>query len=136
MSLELVLVAPAVLLLITLVVVATRLAVAQGAVEQAAASAARAASLARSASTADTHARTAAAGTLTDRRVPCAQVQVRVDTSGFHVPVGEPAIVRSTVRCAVPLTGLGLPLPGARTVTAQAASVLDTYRARTEGSSR
>ena len=114
-------------------IVAGRLQVASAAVEHAAAAAARAASLARAPGPARQAATTVARSELDDRDLHCTNLVVSVDASGFAVPVGQPAQVRARVQCTVPLAGLG-PLPGlgaSRTVTAQAVSVLDSYRSRT-----
>jgi hypothetical protein len=57
---------------------------------------------------------------------------VTVDTTGFSVPVGEPAQVSATVTCAVRLSDLtAVPgMPGSRALTATFTSPLDPYRAR------
>ena len=55
-----------------------------------------------------------------------------MDTTGFSVPVGEPAQVSATVTCAVRLSDLtAVPgMPGSRALTATFTSPLDPYRAR------
>lgn len=55
---------------------------------------------------------------------------VTVDTAAFAVPVGTPATVRTLVSCHVPLSDVGLPLPGEIRLSARGAAALDTYRSR------
>ncbi len=130
-TLELAIVFPAVLLLLVVVVLAGRLQVATGAVENAAAAAAREASIARTADAARTAATATAADTLAQQGITCSPSTVAVDTTGFAVPVGRPAQVAVTIRCAIPLDDLAIPgLPGARVISADATSVLDRYRSR------
>lgn len=131
MSLELAVLAPAVLLLLGLVVLAGRVQVAAGVVEHAAAAAARDASLARTPDAARAAATGTATVTLTGHGITCQTQDITVDTTGFDVPLGSPAQVRVTLRCTVTFADVALPgLPGSRTLTAQATSVLDTYRGR------
>ena len=131
MSLELVVRAPALLLLVGLLAVAGRVTLAGGTVEQAALDAARTASVSRTPAAARSVALATATQTLSASGLTCTQVTVEVNTGGFAVPVGLPATVSATVRCPVRLGDLGLPgLPGSRTVTATATSPLDTYRER------
>lgn len=133
LTLEVAVLAPALLVVISLVIVAGRLQVASGAVEQAAAAAARAASLARVPGPARQAATWVARSELDQRDLHCTHLVVSVDVTGFAVPVGQPAQVRARVECTVPLAGLG-PVPGlpaSRVIEAQAVSVLDRYRSRT-----
>jgi Flp pilus assembly protein TadG len=130
-TLELVVWAPGLLLLLGLLVVAGRVTTAQGAVEQAAVDAARTASVARTPGEARSDADTTAGVTLSGSALHCTTLTVAVDTRGFAVPVGQPATVTATVSCPVRLADLALPgLPGSRTVTARASSPLDTFRER------
>jgi Flp pilus assembly protein TadG len=130
-ALELLILAPVVLMLVGLVIAAGRTAVAQGSVDAAARDAARQASIARSAEAARRDAYTAARQTLAQQGLQCAQLSVRVDTSGFAVPVGTPASVSASVECTVRLADVAVRgLPGARTVRAHFTSALDTYRER------
>ena len=131
MTLELVVWAPGLLLIITLLVVAGRVSSAKGAVEQAAVEAARSASIARSPSAASSQALAAARQSLTGQGLQCTDVTVTIDTSGFNTPPGRPATVTATVTCPVRLADLAIPgLPGTRTVTQTAVSSLDTFRER------
>lgn len=130
-SLEIVVLAPALLLFVFLVIFAGRWALAQQAVQAAASEAARAASIARSAGEAGPTATTAAAASLTNQKVRCATQSVSVDTTGFGVPVGTPASVTATVTCVVDMSDLAAPgVPGSRTLTSTMTSPLDTFRSR------
>jgi len=122
---------PAFLLLIGLLVLGGRTAVAHQAVQTAAADAARAASIARTASAARSDASSAAHTSLTNQHLDCATTSVSVDTAAFGTPVGTPGQVSATVTCALRLNDLGLPgLSGTKTITATLSSPLDTYRGR------
>lgn len=130
-TLELAIVAPALLLLLSVTIVAGRVVSAASAVEQAAAAAARAASLARDARSAQGEAQRAARATMDDQGITCAPMVSRVQVAGFAVAVGRPASVSAEVRCTVPLADLAVPgLPGYRVVEASATSPLDRFRAR------
>jgi Flp pilus assembly protein TadG len=131
-TLELTVLAPAVLVLLGLVIVAGRVEIAHQALDHAAQTAARTASLARDLATAQTQARQAATAELAAGNLHCAETRVTVNTSGFAVPVGRPAQVTVTLSCTVALASLAVPgIPGSRVETASATSPLDTYRART-----
>lgn len=133
-TLELVVWAPGLLLLIGLLVVAGRVNSANAAVEQAATEAARTASLARTAVSAEQLARQHAQQTLTAQGLACTTTTVTVDTGDFRTAPGQPATVAATVSCPVRLSDLALPgLPGTRTVTHTAVSSLDTFRERALG---
>jgi Flp pilus assembly protein TadG len=128
---ELVLIAPALLALFTLTVLAGRIVLAGGTVEQVAAAGARAASLARTPAAAATTADRVVRQTLDEQHLQCAAVTVTVDTSGFAVPLGQPATVAVEVSCQVQLADLTVPgLPGSRTLSDRAVSPLDPYRGR------
>ena len=130
-TLELAILTPAVLILLGLAIVAGRITVAGGAVEQASAAAAREASLARSATEARAAATRAATTSLSARNLRCFAVRVTVDTTGFASTVGSAAQVEATVTCTVPLAALAVPgVPGSRTLSATTTSVLDRYRSR------
>lgn len=129
-TLETVIMAPGLLLLILLLVLAGRTAMAKTAVTDAAWEAARAASIERSPARARREATTAAMTYLRQQGLDCQSLRVAVDTSGFSVPVGQPAAVRVTVTCPLDLSGIALPGLSARTLTADSVSPLDTYRER------
>jgi Flp pilus assembly protein TadG len=121
---------PVLMLLAVLVVAIGWLVTGQNAVRSAASEAARVASLSRSAGEADRAARAAAQTTLDNSDLRCRNTEVRVDTAGFAVAVGQDATVEVTVACEVSLSEYGLPGLGDRTVTATVTSALDTYRER------
>ena len=130
-TLELTILAPAVLALLGLVIVAGRIEIAGGAVEQASAAAAREASLARSPEAARQAAIQAARDNLNGQDLHCAELVVVIDTAGFAVPVGSPAYVSARVSCTVELGDISVPgTPGSRTLTAETQSTLDRYRSR------
>lgn len=131
-TLELVVWAPGLLLVIGLLVVAGRVNSANAAVEQAAVEAARTSSIARTPGDARTQAQASARKSLAGQALQCTSVTVSVDTSGFDAPPGQPATVTATVTCPVRLSDLAIPgLPGTRTVSHTAVSSLDTFRERT-----
>jgi Flp pilus assembly protein TadG len=133
-TLELVVWAPGLLLLIALLTVAGRVNSANAAVEQAATDAARTASLARTAASAEQLARQHAQQTLASQGLACTTTTVTVDTAGFGSAPGQLATVAATVSCPVRLSDLAVPgLPGTRTVTHTAVSSLDTFRERALG---
>ena len=120
MTLELVILSPALLVLLALAIVAGRIENAAGAVEQASAAAARAASLARTPAAADSAARAAANDSLAGQNLHCVRLDVSLDTAGFAVPVGQPAQVAATISCDVDLSALAVPgVPGAKTLSAR-----------------
>lgn len=124
-ALELVLLAPALLVLMLFVVAAGRLAEARVDVERAARDAARAASLARSASAAERAGAEAARASLAERDVSCRELEVALDAAGF----GPGGTVRAEVACTVSLADLSLlRVPGARTVRAAFSEPVDAYR--------
>ncbi len=129
-SLELAVLAPGMILILTMIIVAGRYAVVHQAIEGAASQAARAASLARDPIAAADRAQEVAAATLSNAGLHCASVDVSVDTSGFAVPVGTPASVSATVTCVVDIAGFSVPGIGPQTLTTSHSSALDTFRER------
>jgi Flp pilus assembly protein TadG len=130
-TLELAILAPALLLILGLVIVAARVVATGSAVEQAAAAAAREASLSRDAREARGRAEQVASAALVDQGIVCQPMRSRIDTTGFAVAIGRPASVSVEVACTVPLGDLAVPgIPGSRLITADASSPLDSYRER------
>lgn len=122
---------PAFLLLVGLLILGGRIAVAQQVVQSAASDAARAASIARTQTAARSAATSAAHYSLTNQALQCASTTVTVDTAAFGTPIGTPGQVTATVACSLRLDDLGLPgVSGTRTITATMSSALDTYRER------
>ena len=130
-TVEMVILAPCLILVLLLVIAVGRIAGANNTVDAAAYAAARAASISRSAPAARAAAYTAANTALTQQGVFCSGLQVNVDTSQFSTPAGQPASVTADVTCPVPLSDLGLAnLSGTKDVHGRAVSSIDTYRER------
>jgi Flp pilus assembly protein TadG len=128
-TVELAILAPALLVLLALLVFAGRVETNASAIEQAARAAARGASLARTPDAA----RTTATDTATTQLATtnCVAMNVAVDTGGFAAPVGTDASVSVTVTCTIAMGDLAAPgIPGAKTLIAHATSPIDRYRAR------
>lgn len=128
-TLELAVLAPGLLLLVALIALAGRYAIADGAVDQAAAEAARAASLQRTPSAGRDAAAEVARAALTDQGLSCLRTEIDVDVSGLRAPPGQRGRVTVTVRCPLRVADLPLHVP-AITLTATAVSPVDTYRER------
>jgi Flp pilus assembly protein TadG len=130
-SVELVLLAPALLLLLSFAVFAGRTQIAEGAVQEAARSAAREASLARDPATAAALASAQVERTLAAQNLRCQRTTVDVDTAGFQTPLGQPGDVTVSITCVVGMADLLAPgLPGSVTVEASFISPVDAYRER------
>ena len=128
-SLELAILAPALLLLLGVLVLAGRVETSSSAVEQAARAAARDASLMRTADAARATATASAQRELAASH--CASTQITVDTTGFAAPLGTDASISVQVVCTVSLADLAIPgLPGSRAIAGHATSPLDRYRSR------
>lgn len=130
-SIEMVILAPAFGLLIAMLVMGGRIAIAQQSIQSAAGEAARAASLERGADSRD-RGLSAARAFLAEQDMTCRNLDVQLDASGKQTDPGvADQIVNATVSCEVPLGDLALPgIGGGHTVTATAASPVDTYRER------
>jgi hypothetical protein len=134
-ALELVVLAPVLLVLLALVIAAGRTSIAQSSVDAAARDAARQASLSLSPGAAQQAGQASAMQALQDDGLGCVTEKVTVDTggadSGFGLSPGTPAAVSATVWCKVALSDLFLPgLPGFHMMTSTFTSPLDVYRAR------
>jgi Flp pilus assembly protein TadG len=124
-AVELALVTPLLVLLLMLIVAAGRLVQARLEVASAAAQAARAASLARDPATATAQATAVATSALASQHLTCGSLTVSTGTATFR-PGGQVSV---RVSCTVSLAGLALlHLPGAETLTAQAAAPIDVFR--------
>ena len=132
LAVELLVCAPILAAFILLIVFGGRIALANQAVQTAAADAARAASIARTATTARTQAREWATTSLTNQGLACNDVQVEVDAAGFRRPVGTEATVQVRVSCTLDTADLAaLPgIPRSMPIEATMTSPLDTYRER------
>ena len=130
-AVEIALLAPALVLVLGLLVAGGRLWFARTTVVEAALTSARAASLARSPGAAAAAGRDAGRESMTTAGLRCASSSVRVSTAAFAVPVGTPATVTSDVTCSVPFGDVLLPgLPGSIELAGHGSAALDTYRAR------
>ncbi|MDN5749494.1 MAG: hypothetical protein L0H64_13425 [Pseudonocardia sp.] len=118
-------------LLIGFVIAAGRLVAAESACDQAARAAARIASIERDAAQAQVRGQLAAEAALASQGLTLVQVEVRIDTSQFGTPLGEPGVVRADVACQVRWSDLALPgAPGTHDLHASFASPLDEFRER------
>lgn len=120
---------PAFVLLILLVIMGGRIALARQAVETAAADASRVASLARDAARAKSRAIEVAEASLANQGITCLDTTITMDTAALRRPPGVPGFVTATVSCVLELSDLGLPVPS-RTLTATVRSPIDTYAER------
>ena len=124
-AVETAVVAPALVVLLLLVVFAGRVAQAAGDVRRAAAEGARAASLAQYPEEATAAAVDVVAANLATSDVGCADLETTVDTTAF-APGGA---VTVTVRCVASMTDVALlGVPGERVFSAQSVEVIDRYR--------
>lgn len=130
-SLELAILAPALLLMLSFAIWAGRTQIADNAVQEAARAAAREASIALDAGTATSLATSQANATLAEQNLKCQSVSVQVDTSGFATPIGVSGDVTVTVSCTISMADLLAPgLPGTVEVEASFTSPVDAYRER------
>jgi Flp pilus assembly protein TadG len=121
---EVALVAPALLALLMLVIVAARVTHAQTDVQSAATAAARAASLRSTPAAATDAARDTATANLDDAGITCRSFEVETATSDLR-PGGTVSV---TVQCIAEFSDIALlAVPGSRAFTAQATEVVDTY---------
>ena len=125
-TIELVLLAPIVVLFVLLVVVLGRIAETGAEVTGAARDAARAASMARTPGSAANAAHTAAASALAGENIDCSTgVSVSVNTGRWFAG----GSVRVTVACTVRLSDVGFSmLPGSKRMTASATAPLERFR--------
>lgn len=130
-AVELTLLAPALVLVLGLLVAGGRLWFARTSVVEAAQTSARAGSLARSAPQAVAAGAEAGRQSMSTAGLRCAASSVRVGTAGFAVPVGTPATVTADITCRVAFDDVFLPgMPGSIELTGHGSAALDTYRAR------
>ena len=130
--LELVLIAPIILILIGLIIAAGRTSIAQGAVDAAARAAARQASIAPTEGVAEQAALSGAMAALRSDGLDC-RPTVFLPGLGvaFGTQPGQPAQVHAHVVCVVRLSDLVVPgVPGSIRLTATFTSPLDPYRSR------
>ncbi|MFJ9822388.1 TadE family protein [Streptomyces sp. NPDC101151] len=132
-AIEAALVLPVLIMFVCLAIAGGRIVTSASKIDAAAEDAAREASIHRTAAAAQAAAQAAAAESLNDQGITCAATSVSVNAAGLNVPVGQVGTVRVTVTCTVNLSDLLLPgVPGAKTLTSTATSVVDQYRQRGE----
>lgn len=130
-AIEAAIILPSLIMFLCLAIAGGRIVTSGSKIDSAAEDAAREASIHRTAGAAQSAAHTAAAESLNDQGITCASTSVSVNTGGLSVPVGQVGTVTVTVTCTVNLSDLLLPgVPGARTLTSTATSVVDQYRQR------
>lgn len=130
-AIEAAIVLPTLIMFLCLAIAGGRIVTSGSKIDSAAEDAAREASIHRTAATAQSAARSAAAQSLSDQGITCASTSVTINTGGLSVPVGQVGTVSVTVTCTVNLSDLLLPgVPGAKTLTSTATSVVDQFRQR------
>ncbi|MFG2961376.1 TadE/TadG family type IV pilus assembly protein [Streptomyces sp. NPDC048291] len=130
-AIEAAIVLPALIMFLCMAIAGGRIVTSGAKIDSAAEDAAREASIHRTADAAQSAARAAASESLNDQGITCASTRVTINTSGLSVPVGQVGTVTATVVCTVNLSDLLLPgVPGAKTLTSTATSVVDQYRER------
>ncbi len=133
-SIEAAIILPALIMFICMAIAGGRIVTSGSKIDAAAEDAAREASIHRTAGAAQGAAQAAAAESLNDQGIKCASTSVSINTAGLSVPVGQVGTVTATVTCTVILADLLLPgVPGAKTLTSTATSVVDQYRQRGDG---
>jgi len=124
-SVEVAVIAPAMVFLMLLVVFAGKVSEADATVERAASNAARAASLRQYPGDAERDARDTAVANLAASGVSCLRLTTDVDLSAFRAG----GTVAVTVRCEASMADVALlGVPGRQTFTATAVEVIDRYR--------
>lgn len=124
-ALELVLLAPVLILVLLFVVFCGRLSSVQADIHTAVADGSRAGSQRGSAAAAAQDARDTVASTLTHDGVSCSNLDVAVDTSDYR-PGGS---ITVDATCTVNNSDLAVSgLPGSRSIHARSTSVIDTFR--------
>lgn len=132
MTLEAVVLAPALILILSVIIGLGRLALADNTIDQVAHDAARIASIEQDPTLAQASATAQARTSLTAQNIRCQSLSVTVDTAGLATPAGTTnAVVTVDITCTVSLADQFLPfMPGSRTLTATASRAVDAYRER------
>ncbi len=128
-TVELAILTPLVLLVLTLLVAGGRMVTAHSSLDAATTAAARAASLARTPAAATSAAHSTGAATLSQQGLTCHDTSLQPDTTALSTSPGAGGQVTVTSHCTVALADLLAPgLPGHLPLTSEAASPLDPYR--------
>lgn len=129
-AVEAAIIAPALVALLLLVVLAGRVSHLDAAVRRASAEAARAASLEGGPEAADAAARASVEANLSSNSVPCVELAVTTDVGELR-PGGT---VQVTVRCVASMSDVALlGVPGRRTFESSSVEVVDRFRAGEPG---
>lgn len=121
---------PGLVMLVGMIILLGRDALAHQAVGSAAQQGARAVSVERSAAVGRAAAEDVVASSLTESGVECHTHSVDVDASGLEAPLGSRASVEVSVTCELS-SSMRLPgFPDTRTITVTRSSPVDTYRSR------
>ncbi|MDX3321143.1 MULTISPECIES: TadE/TadG family type IV pilus assembly protein [unclassified Streptomyces] len=132
-AIEAAIILPVLIMFLCMAIAGGRIVISGAKIDSAAEDAAREASIHRTTASAQGAARAAASESLKDQGITCASTSVDINTGGLSVPVGQVGTVTVTVTCTVNLSDLLLPgVPGAKTLTSTATSVVDQYRQRGE----
>ncbi|MEU6496850.1 TadE/TadG family type IV pilus assembly protein [Streptomyces sp. NPDC046984] len=130
-AIEAAIILPSLIMFLCMGIAGGRIVTSGAKIDSAAEDAAREASIHRTAAAAQGAARSAAADSLNDQGIACASTTIDINTGGLSVPVGQVGTVTATVTCTVNLSDLLLPgVPGTKTLTSTATSVVDQYRQR------
>ena len=135
-ALELVILAPVIVLLIGFMIAAGRTSIAQGAIDAAARAAARQASVAQNLGAAQAAAYAGAREALLGDGLNCQPTVVRLPgvRGAFGSQVGQSVEIHAFVACRVQLSDLVIPgIPGSIRLTASFSSPLDPFRSRDLG---
>lgn len=131
LSVELVLLAPAILAIALFLIACGRIGLAQVSVEGAANAAVRDASLSRTAYAAQANATSSANSSISSAGLNCTPLEVAIDSAGLNSSIGQVGTVRATITCTLNLSDIALPgLPGTKVITVSATSPVDPYRER------
>lgn len=128
-SVELAYLLPIGIMVLVLMAIGGRIALAGDRISGVAGIAARDASLARSAADAQSIAQSSATAALRDDGLHCTDIRVDVDTAGFTAAPGTPASITVNVWCTVDLSDIAVDgMPGSKTLHDVATSPLDPAR--------
>ncbi|MFE6894809.1 TadE/TadG family type IV pilus assembly protein [Streptomyces sp. NPDC057694] len=132
-ALTTVIIVPVILMLFGLMIGVGRVALAEGAANDAARAAAREASLATDPGSGQAQAQEAAQTSLANSGIHCVQISVRVDAGALAQGVGEFGQVSATVSCTAPLSELAIPgIGGSKTLTSTQSAPVDSWSVRSQ----
>lgn len=130
-AVELVLLAPMLALILSVMVAGSRIWLTRGDVQQIAQQASREATLQSSEQEAVSAARSRAVRGLAQATAACSDAVIEVDAAAFRTPPGTAGRVSVRIVCQVRISDLGLPgLPGAVSASGEGVSVLERHRGR------